>query len=218
VTARVLVGVAILFPFLASFDALSAHAEDPREVAGRALFVKGEYERALDIYANLFAETGDPLYLRNVGRCYQKLKRPEKAIDAFRDYLRRARIKPAERQEIEGFIQEMKELQAQQAAAAAAAAPANTGAVAAAPAPTLPPAPPSPSPSPAPRPGTVLTGAEASRADQEQEPGADSVPITRRWWFWTGIGAVVVAGVVTAVVLSRGGDGNACREDFCGGE
>ena len=113
-------------------------AEDPREVEGRALFAKGEYESAVDLYAKLFAEKGDPIYLRNIGRCNQKLRRPDRAIDAFREYLRRARkLKPAERQEIEGFIQEMEELRSQQAAdaererATAAGGPAQGGAVAA---------------------------------------------------------------------------------------
>jgi tetratricopeptide (TPR) repeat protein len=88
--------------------------EDPRERQGRALYAKGQYQEALDIYAELFAEKGDPLYMRNIGRCNQKLRRPDKAIDAFRDYLRRAhKIKPAEREEIEGYIKEMQDLKAQ---------------------------------------------------------------------------------------------------------
>jgi hypothetical protein len=88
-------------------------ADDPREVRGRALFAKGEYEAALDVYAELFAEKVDPIYLRNIGRCNQKLRRPAKAIDAFREYLRRVRrIKADEREEIEGFIREMEALQA----------------------------------------------------------------------------------------------------------
>jgi hypothetical protein len=92
-------------------------AEDPREVHARALYARGEYQAALDIYADLFAEKGDPLYLRNIGRCNQKLQRPDKAIDAFRDYLTRARkVKPAERAEVEGYIHEMEQLKAQQAA------------------------------------------------------------------------------------------------------
>jgi len=92
-------------------------AQDPREVEGRALFAKGEYEAAVDLYAKLFAEKGDPIYLRNIGRCNQKLRRPDRAIDAFREYLRRARkLKASEREEIEGFIHEMEELRAQQAA------------------------------------------------------------------------------------------------------
>jgi hypothetical protein len=43
-----------------------------------------------------------------------------------------------------------------------------------------------------------LVASPAPHADE------DATPITKRWWFWTGIGAVVAAGVVTAIVLSSG--------------
>jgi hypothetical protein len=107
-----------------------ARADDPREVEGRAAFSKGDYARALDIFARLYAEASDPVYLRNIGRCQQKLQQPDQAIESFRSYLRRARrIKPAERKEIEGYIAEMEALKAtmtatmrDEAAAAAAAA------------------------------------------------------------------------------------------------
>src|SRR5688572_5552944 len=92
-------------------------ADDRRELEARALFAKGEYAQALDLFAKLFAEKVDPIYLRNIGRCYQQLRQPEKAIDAFREYLRRARVKPREREEVEGFIRDMQALQATQAAA-----------------------------------------------------------------------------------------------------
>jgi tetratricopeptide (TPR) repeat protein len=112
------IGLGLLLLVLDGIGGATAFAtEDPREVEGRALFAKGEYESAVDLYAKLFAEKGDPIYLRNIGRCNQKLRRPDRAIDAFREYLRRARkLKPAERQEIEGFIHEMEELRTQQAA------------------------------------------------------------------------------------------------------
>ena len=130
--AALLLGLAL--PMVCGAGGATAFAaEDPRELEGRTLFAKGEYEAALDLYAKLFAEKSDPIYLRNIGRCNQKLRRPDRAIDAFREYLRRARkVKPAERQEVEGFIHEMEELRAQQAAdaererAAAAAATAGT--------------------------------------------------------------------------------------------
>jgi hypothetical protein len=32
-----------------------------------------------------------------------------------------------------------------------------------------------------------------------------SPPVYRTWWFWTGVGAVVVAGAVSAILISRGG-------------
>src|SRR5688572_24581011 len=92
-----------------------AASEDPREVKGRALFAQGEYQSALELFAALYAENRDPIYLRNIGRCHQKLRQPTKSIDAFEEYLRRSpRLKPSERQEVEAFIKDMKELKAAQ--------------------------------------------------------------------------------------------------------
>jgi tetratricopeptide (TPR) repeat protein len=33
------------------------------------------------------------------------------------------------------------------------------------------------------------------------EPVADTTPITRKWWFWTALGALVAGGVITALVV-----------------
>ena len=38
------------------------------------------------------------------------------------------------------------------------------------------------------------------------ETPSDSTPLYEEWWVWTAVGAVVVGGVITAVVLSQGGD------------
>ena len=177
---------ALAFVFLVTaggaWPAPASAAEDTREVEARALFAKGDYEPALDIYAKLFAEKNDPVYLRNIGRCYQKLKNPDKSIDAFKEYLRRGKIKSRERDEVNGFIKEMEDLKAQQAAAPAVAPP--------------PPAAPPP---------VAATPAPAVTLAASGESSAESTPITHRWWFWAGIGAVVVGGVVTAIVLSSGG-------------
>jgi hypothetical protein len=44
-----------------------------------------------------------------------------------------------------------------------------------------------------------------------------SRPIYKRWWFWTGVGAVVVAGSVTAFMLNRS-SGNGCSGSYpCAG-
>ena len=60
---------------------------DKRELEARADFAAGRYQKAVDTFAQLFADTGDPLYLRNIGRCYQKMKRAQEAIDSFQEYL-----------------------------------------------------------------------------------------------------------------------------------
>jgi tetratricopeptide (TPR) repeat protein len=51
--------------------------------------------------------------------------------------------------------------------------------------------------------GLDLTAA----APGKEDPAAS--PIYEKWWFWTGVGAVVVAGAVTAVALSSSGGGTA---------
>jgi len=206
---------------LAAFASGQARAEDRREIEGRSWFAKGEYEKALDLYAELFAENNDPVFLRNIGRCYQKLRRPEKSIDAFREYLRRAHVRPAERDEINGFIKEMQELQASQAGTAPAAPtappaasspkpfettpppPLSAPATASAPASAVPPAPP-PTSAGGTSDSTSAPGATLVSTSESHPDEGGSRPITKQWWFWTGIGAVVVAGVVTAIVLSSG--------------
>jgi hypothetical protein len=186
----------------------AAHAgEDPREAKGRSLFATGEYQAALDIFVNLFGEKGDPVYLRNIGRCYQKLRQPAKAIDAFQEYLLRyQRLKPAERREVEGFIQQMNKLKAEQEAEAR-------------PEPAPPPhieptpTPPPPSLAPPPPPKTAADSDDnggtaplvTAHPDQGSGDQAGSRPITSHWWFWAGAGAVVVGGVVAALVLTSGG-------------
>ncbi len=207
--------VALIFACsLAGLARVAQAADDRRELDGRALFAKGEYSKALEVFAQLFAEKGDPVYLRNIGRCYQKLQQPEKAIDSFREYLRRSRVKPREREEIDGFIREMQELQAAQAATATKAMPAPTEPAPArsdpAPSkagdstPTTAPAMPPPAiaapPVRAPAEGSPTLITVRTEAAPAAAPADD--PLLYRWWFWAGIGAVIAGGVAAAIVLS----------------
>ena len=57
----------------------------------REAFAAGRYQDALDLFAKLYAESLNPIYLRNIGRCHQNLGEPERAITSFRDYLRKAK-------------------------------------------------------------------------------------------------------------------------------
>jgi hypothetical protein len=43
---------------------------------------------------------------------------------------------------------------------------------------------------------------------------ASTRPIYSKWWFWTGVGAVAIAGTVTAIVLTRH-PGNTCSVPIC---
>src|SRR5688572_20391693 len=84
--------------------------EDERKAI--SAFAAGRYQEALNLYADLYADFRDPIYLRNIGRCHYKLKRAEEAISSFEEYLAKyRRISTAEREEVQGWIREMKALQ-----------------------------------------------------------------------------------------------------------
>jgi hypothetical protein len=109
-----IVAICSFFVATGATASVGAAPQDPREVEGRVLFAEGKYEEAMRVFATLFAERADPIYLLNIGRCQQKLRRPREAIDAFQEYLRRAKgVRVSEKSEIEGFIVEMKELEQQ---------------------------------------------------------------------------------------------------------
>jgi len=182
-------------------EAASA-ADHQSEMKAREAFAAGRYDEALQLFAKLYAETLHPVYLRNIGRCHQKMREPDKAIDAFRDYLAKSKKLPAdERTEIQGYIKEMEALRDEQARAAAP--------------PVVPP--PSPPPALPPAPSPAASDPMMLTANGSASKPAGEAPVYKRWWFWTAIGAVVVGGVVTAVVLSSGTSRPACSSAITGG-
>src|SRR6185369_1898085 len=101
---------------LAARPALAQTSGD-QEKQAREAFALGNYTGALEIYGRLYAETAHPTYLRNIGRCYQNLGEPEKAISSFREYLRQGKnVTADQRAQIEGYIREMEELKRQREA------------------------------------------------------------------------------------------------------
>jgi tetratricopeptide (TPR) repeat protein len=180
------IGIASVVVALAlTFVAAPAGAVDARELKAREEFAAGRYQEALDIFAKLYAETLHPIYLRNVGRCYQNLGEPDKAIISFRDYLRKHKtIEAHERSEIEGFIAEMEELRRQRAAPPAAAPPKPASTI---------------TPLPAASQPTTGAAPEALVAVPAGPAAERSSPVYARWWFWTLIAAAAVgAGVGVA--------------------
>jgi hypothetical protein len=201
---------AVLIALLAS---ATAHADHAGEMKAREAFAAGRYDQALEMFAKLYAETLHPVYLRNIGRCHQKMREPQKAIDAFQDYLaKEKKISADERAEIDGYIKEMIALREEQAQKSQAPAPVTpiqptptpppgwtlAPPPASAPPPTWAAPPPGPAPGPGPGDSTMLVA-------QPGPPPASSSPFYAKWWFWTIVGVVVVGGVVTAVALSSGG-------------
>ncbi len=179
---------------LAVSDRAVAQQQDDVELTARTHFAAGEYQQALDIYAKLYAQTLHPTYLRNVGRCYQNMGKPDEAISSFHEYLRKAEnLDPKQRADVEGFIREMEDLKRQRELAnAPPTAPA-------APTPAITTAPPPPSATQAETSDRVAASLTAGPPVAQDQA---SRPIYKRWWFWTAIAVVAAGGITTALVLS----------------
>lgn len=204
----------------ASGDVAAADSPDrAAEIQAREAFAAGRFDEALNRFAKLYAQTLHPVYLRNIGRCHQKMREPQKAIDAFHDYLAKGRnISGEERAEIEAYIREMQLLVEQQrkeqdqerererAARFAAQPPPAAEAAAGAPArPVLALGTPVGDPNPA----AMIVGGAASGGDRPPAPSrADegATPVYKQWWFWTAVGVVAVGAGATVFLLTRGED------------
>ena len=136
-------------------------AVDKREIEARADFAAGRYQHAIDLFAQLYGETLNPIYLRNVGRCQQSLRQPQPAINSYREYLKKAKgMKADERREIEDYIKEMEAMLA--APPPASPPPPDNAPASTSRQPSAPSAPPPQTATPAPTPSPGLAIATAS--------------------------------------------------------
>jgi tetratricopeptide (TPR) repeat protein len=77
---------------LLSGASVAQAAPDPREMQAREAFGAGRYQDALDLFAKLYAENLNPVFLRNIGRCYQNLSEPDRAISSFHEYIGNSQV------------------------------------------------------------------------------------------------------------------------------
>ena len=225
--------LAVLVFLIAATAALPAQAQErgtvltpkqrERERKAMSAYAATRYQEALDLYADLYADFHDPLYLRNIGRCHQKLRHPQEAIASFEEYLSRyKRLSAAEIDEVQGWIAEMKELQKALAPAPPVVAPAPAPAPAStpAPAPAAPPAIVAPAPGPAPAPAAIVapTAPQAQIAQQAppRDEGPKNVGLHRAGigLIVTGVALAVAGGVfeVTAWNKFNSSKNGACRD------
>lgn len=200
-------------------------SEKQAELKARQAFAASRYDEAIEIFAQLYAETLNPIYLRNIGRCHQKKREPEKAIDAFQDYLAKGKsITPSERKEIQGYIKDMEHLRDDQAAAAKPVftpAPPATG-----PGPAANPtgsAPVTVNVAPGPNPNAVTTlpppndpgNPTLVATPGSRPPPEENHPVYTRWWFWTALGVVAAGGVAAALLIPGGVTKPPCTVTVC---
>jgi hypothetical protein len=196
-------------PIVAAPAAHAAKTDNATEMKAREAFAAGRYDEALDLFAKLYAQTLHPVYLRNIGRCHQKLRQPEQAIDKFNEYLvKEKKISADERKEIDGYIKDMETLRDEQARQKAPppppVTPINAGNN-----------PPPPPPNYNYYPPPPQTGTTSGTLVAQPPPPQEDAPIYKKWWFWTGIGAVVITSVIVAVVLTSGTTKPECTALIC---
>jgi hypothetical protein len=93
--------------------------EDRRPTAALSACASGDAAKGVAILGELYAESRNPAYVFNQGRCYQKNGQLEQARVRFDEYLRISTHEPPEDiQRAQGFIKEIDETLARQRASA----------------------------------------------------------------------------------------------------
>jgi hypothetical protein len=94
---------------------------DRRPAVALAACASGDVAKGIAILGELYAETRNPTYVFNQGRCYQKNNQLEQARGSFAEYLRIGTSEPPEDiQRAQGFVKEIDDALAQQRASAPA--------------------------------------------------------------------------------------------------
>ncbi len=199
------ISTVVLAPVAALLLVSSARADDARTKAlehfdrGRALYQVSEYRAALGEFKQAFLIKEDAVFIFNIAQCHRRLEEPKPAITFYKRYL--AAVPDAvNRVQVQKFIDDLEAASAQPATALPEVLP---GVAAAQPLPVAKrptPTPPITQPyTPPPRPAPLVSVAGEPKAQPAEEE-----PVYRRWWFWTGAGALVAGAVVSALVLSSG--------------
>ncbi|MFL5305826.1 MAG: hypothetical protein ACJ8F1_11465 [Polyangia bacterium] len=100
-------GLACLLVIAAAGRA-QAQERDHRELDAKKSCLGGHPDRGIELLAEMYAETNDPTYIYNQGRCFEQNGRTTEAVTRFREYLRKATAVSAdERAQLEKHIAEL---------------------------------------------------------------------------------------------------------------
>jgi tetratricopeptide (TPR) repeat protein len=175
----------VIFASLAASHQTLAQPSSPDEMAqrhherGTIYYNLGQFEEAIAEYRKGYEQKANPTFLFNIAQSYQQLGAAEKALFFYRRYISTTPDAP-NRKDVETRISELE----QRTGPVRHAAPPNAPV-------------PEPAPLSADRPDLQLAAPGPAPAPA---PG----PVWQRWWFWAGVGGVVLGGVAAALILSGG--------------
>ena len=223
------VAIALLAGYLGG--AGQARAADARTEKAREHYLQGDAFYKLDKYPNALAEyeqaylaKPDASFLYNIAQCHRLMGNRAEALRFYRRYLKDAPHAP-NREVADKHIKDLESALAADPAPAPSVRPGGMPPPAPTPAPGASPGstsaagfpPPATgsnagnpqtlalsAPLPPPSDTTLGVTAPGTFPSSSVPPSSDeSHPIYTRWWFWTGIGAVVAGGVVVFLLANR---------------
>lgn len=149
--------------------------------AARNAYAQGDYEAALRDFQRSYDLSHRTMLLYNIGMALDRLRRDEEAIAAYEKYLA-ANTTADNRQVVEQRLAVLRAAVAkQQAHVQTAPTPEETA-------------------------RAQIQSQPVAAASSEPSDRETPQPIYKKWWLWTSIGAVVVAGAVVGIVVSQSGD------------
>jgi hypothetical protein len=201
-------GLALAIAMLAVPVAWAGPTEDSDREAAKvatkqamAAFNLGHYDEAASLYEEAYRLVPDPILLYDLGQSYRQANQLDKALIAYRSYLRTAPEDAPNRERVEAWVRELdwtSDIQAKAAAQKAAQKKEPEPSAPVVPAPAVP-KPPEPQisdqqvppPSPPARPDLV------SQAPKAEEPHPSAS--WKKWAPWVGVGITVALGVAAIV-------------------
>ncbi len=184
--------------FLLLLSAATGHAEDAKAHYQKATahFAVGEYHDAAIEYEEAFKLKQDPAILFNAAQSFRLAGENQKALLLYNNIVK---LYPGS-QYAKDSKERIQKLAESGTSPPAAMPPAEPPPVAPPPVVPIAPAPAVAAPglaaAPSGGPAVVISSPPAS---------TEGHPVYTRWWFWTGVGVVIVGAVVAGIALSSGG-------------
>jgi tetratricopeptide (TPR) repeat protein len=179
-------------------DSARAHSQE-----GDAYYKLEKYANAITEYEQAYLAKPDPSFLYNIAQCHRLMGQGPEAIKFYRRFLKDAPNAP-NRGVAEKHIRDLEDA----APGTQSSSPGTSRILPVAPAPVsvIPPTEPPPAASPgfnplAPTSAPVSTTPTVEIGTTSTPP--ESHPIYSRWWFWAGVGAVVVGGIILIAATAK---------------
>jgi len=173
---------------------------------GTAAFNLGHFDEAVKAYEEAYRLVPDPSLLYNIAQSYRMDHKLEKAMIAYRSFLRNAGSDDPNRRLAERRVEDLQKQIDEENAAKAALEPPKASNF---------PEPKTKSPPiHAQEPAIAPTPDTPNLVDQPPPPPIRnaSPPFYKKWWFWGAVGGAVAAGTVTAILLASGAKGQCAGE------